>query len=459
MTLEVDLLNYPFMNTIIWLRATSFFAERELQRSSTARIIALDKINLVPLPTYAQSWYIYLSIMVFGSLLGSPRKAAGVAAAPSKQAGFQSTPGSTALVTGSSGLCGARLVEMLLERGASTVVCFDITPPDTVLQGRFDAIQKETKGTLVVLSGNDGDITSSTAVHAAFEAVPKIDVVYHIAALVGPFHDRSKYEAVNYDGTVNIINACRKYNVPKLVYSSSPSTRFTGADINGLREDELPIPNTFLALYAETKAQAETQVAAACNNDSLLTVSVAPHQVYGPHDALFFPKLMETAGTGRLRIFGKGDNLISVCYVDNYCHGLLCGADALSKDSPALGKFYIITDATPVNFWNIINQAAVRMGFADLQSKAHLPVWFLYAVAYLANVVGCLLGKKFKLNPFNVRMLTMNRYFSPELSKRDLRYEPLYEFEERWQYTIDWFQQNWLPGFLASQHRGNKKSE
>ena len=392
--------------------------------------------------------------MVLGSLIGSATKSL----LPAKP-GFQSTPGCTALVTGSSGLCGARLVEMLLERGASTVVCFDITPPDAVLQERFTKIQQDTNGKLIILSGADGDITNAAAVHAAFETVPQVNVVYHIAALVGPFHDRSKYEAVNYTGTMHILDACKKYKVPKLVFSSSPSTRFTGADINGLREDQLPIPDTFLALYAETKAQAEKAVTAACNNDSLLTISVAPHQVYGPYDSLFFPKLMETAGTGRLRIFGSGQNQISVCYVDNYCHGLLCGADALVKDSPALGQFYIITDTTPVYFWKIINQAAVSMGFASLYDKMHLPVWFLYALAYVCNVVGFVVGKKFKLNPFNVKMLTMNRYFSPELSKRDLKYEPLYEFEDRWQYTIEWFKENWLPGFLASQQGNNKKSD
>ena len=209
---------------------------------------------------------------------------------------------------------------MLLERGASTVICFDITPPDSVLQERFDVVQKKTSASLLILSGADGDITSAEAVNAAFEAASQIDVVYHIAALVGPFHDRSKYEAVNYYGTMYVLQACQKYNVPKLVYSSSPSTRFTGADIDGLREDQLPIPDKFLALYAETKAQAEKQVAAACGKEGVLTISVAPHQVYGPYDSLFFPKLMETAGTGCLRIFGTGDNMISVCFVDNYCH-------------------------------------------------------------------------------------------------------------------------------------------
>jgi UDP-glucose 4-epimerase len=81
-----------------------------------------------------------------------------------------------------------------------------------------------------------------------------VNVVFHIAALVGPFHEPKMYETVNYTATLHINDACRKYKAPKLVFSSSPSTRFTGADICGLTEDDLSIPNKFLALYAQTKA-------------------------------------------------------------------------------------------------------------------------------------------------------------------------------------------------------------
>jgi nucleoside-diphosphate-sugar epimerase len=371
--------------------------------------------------------------------------------------GYETARGCTALVTGSSGLCGARLVEMLLERGAKHVICFDLMPPDTTLKQRFAEAEKKSKGKLTILSKSEGDLTNDKAVMAAFEKDSKIDVCFHIAALVGPFHDKEKYHAVNYEGTLNVIKACREKKVPKLVYSSSPSTRFTGGDITGQTEDELAIPDTFLALYAETKAMGEKAVTEACC-DTLLTVSVAPHQVYGHYDSLFLPNLLETAGNGRLRIFGKGGNMISMCHADNYAHGLMCGADALYPGSPALAKFYIVTDGAPVDFWKTLNQAVVAMGFTDLYSKFHFPAWFLYTIAYAANIVGFLLNRKFKLNPFNVKMLTIHRYFSIRNAQRDLKYVPVRTFEEAWPDTIAWFKENWLPGFLERQ-RNSKKTD
>ena len=44
---------------------------------------------------------------------------------------------------------------------------------------------------------------------------------------------------------------------------------------------------------------------------------------------------MEAAGNGQLRVFGNGKNKVSFTYLDNYCHGLILGYDALYKVTPA----------------------------------------------------------------------------------------------------------------------------
>lgn len=195
----------------------------------------------------------------------------------------------------------------------------------------------------------------------------------------------------------------------------------------------------------------------------ILTIAVAPHQVYGPRDGLFLPNLLLSAGSGKLRIFGKGNNDISFCHVDNYCHGLILGEEALYPGSAALGKFYVITDGPPQKFWGVLDEAVVAMGFTSLWTKMKLPTWFIMSLAYVVVFVGNMwsfctgtpkhvINYKLKLNPFAVKMLVINRHFNISAAENDLKYKPVIEFEEGWKQTLDWFKENWLPTYLNSKN-------
>ena len=173
-------------------------------------------------------------------------------------------------------------------------------------------------------------------------------------------------------------------------------------------------------------------------------------QVYGPRDFLFLHNFLLNAD--RLRVFGPGTNLVSVCYVDNYCHGLILGERALYPNSPCLRKFYICTDGEPVNLWRFIDRAitAILPSKTSLFAKFKLPGWsFMYPLGRLCECVGYVTGKKLKLNTFSVRMLLINRYFDPSESKRDLGYEPIVAPEEAWAKTEDWFKREWVPKYAA----------
>ncbi len=348
----------------------------------------------------------------------------------------------TCVVTGGSGFVGQRLVEMLVERGAERVVSFDRAPrpADASSDPRIEYVQ--------------GDITRSDDVRAAFEGT---ECCFHIAALVGPYHEEHAYERVNYGGTLNVIEACRHHGVRKLVMSSSPSTRFPYPDPNvrGLSEDDLTRINggdyspQFHATYARTKAMGERAALSACD-DELLTVAIAPHQVYGPRDALFLPSLLAAARSGKLRVFGPGDNRVSFTHVDNYCHGLILGAQALRPGSPVLGRFYIVTDGDPQNLWDAIDRAVTGIGLPSLRTRRALPTGLMMLAARgsmaMGRIVSLVTGtpyphvmKRLKLTTFSVKMLVIDRYFDISRAREELGYAPIIPFEQGWSDTIRWF--------------------
>jgi nucleoside-diphosphate-sugar epimerase len=168
----------------------------------------------------------------------------------------------TCLVTGGSGFVGQRLVEMLVERGATRVVSFDISPKPK------DALECPQ---IEYVRGDLNDLELLT------KSCAGIDCVYHIAALVGPYHPIPLYNIVNYQGTLSVLSACNANGIKKIVMSSSPSTRFPypNPNIEGLTEDELFVINkgdyapVFLQPYAESKAAGEKAVRDACGSKVL----------------------------------------------------------------------------------------------------------------------------------------------------------------------------------------------
>lgn len=50
--------------------------------------------------------------------------------------------------------------------------------------------------------------------------------------LLGPYYPTEAYRKVNYEGTLNVLKACEKLQIKRIVMSSSPSTRFPYPDPN-----------------------------------------------------------------------------------------------------------------------------------------------------------------------------------------------------------------------------------
>ncbi len=349
-------------------------------------------------------------------------------------------------VTGGTGLCGLRLVEMLVERGAKKVISFDIVPPPP-------HAWKHKR-----IEWRVGDITN---VNDLVEASKGVDCVWHLAAAVGPFHPTELYDKINYQGTLNVIEACKINGIKKLVMSTSPSTRMDGSDLDGVRTTDLPkLPmKSYLQAYAGSKARGELAARNANDGENFFTVAVAPHQVYGPRDNLFLPNVLESYGGGTLRCFtcartGYGKNKVCFTFVDNYCHGLIISERVLYKNSPALGKFYIVTDGATHPYkegyaylWELINETGKYMGFPEIKDKVPYPSWLLMPLAYVMDYVGWAIGKKMKLNPFNINMLTMHRWFRIDSAVEDLQYQPIISYDDGWKDTLEWFKQNWLPKY------------
>ncbi len=315
-----------------------------------------------------------------------------------------------ALVTGGGGFLGGAIVRMLLERG------------DTVFslsRNRYNDLDQ------IGVEQFEGDISDQTIVD---KAVKGCDTVFHVAAKAGIWGGYNEYYRINVTGTENIINACRKHNVPRLIFSSSSSVVFNGKDQELIDETE-PYPQKYLTTYPATKAEAEQKVLAA-NGDGLCTVSLRPHLIWGPGDNHLVPRLLDRVRSGQFRKIGPRENLVDNIYIDNAAEAHLLAADRLTSTSPIAGRAYFISQDNPMSMVELVDNM-VRAGGLTPVDK-YVPVNVAFFAGWFMEIIYKILMRKEepKMTRFLARQLSLSHCFNIDAAKRDLDYKPNVSFEE-----------------------------
>jgi UDP-glucose 4-epimerase len=184
------------------------------------------------------------------------------------------------LVTGGAGFIGGHLAEQFVADGHDVVVLdnfdpfYDVRIKDhtvEVCRERADAGE----GSYRLVEGDVRDAETVT------EFVADADYVYHQAAQAGvrpSVEDPRKYDAVNVDGTLNVLDAARNSGVERVVVASSSSVY---GKPEYLPYDELH-PTTPVSPYGASKLAAERYACAYSEVYDLPVVALRYFTVYGP---------------------------------------------------------------------------------------------------------------------------------------------------------------------------------
>lgn len=319
------------------------------------------------------------------------------------------------LVTGGGGFVGGYIVERLLARGYAVRSIGRSPQPELVA-----------KGVEVVC----GDLTDATAVSAACEGV---GAVFHVAARAGVWGSWESFYGPNVIGTRNVLSACRKWQVKRLVYTSTPSVVFNGDSIRG-GDESLPYGKNWLCHYAETKALAE-QEALAANSEKLQVVALRPHLIFGPGDPHLLPRVVESVKAGRLRIVGDGSAKVDVSYVGNVADAHLDAFDALERGKGA-GQAYFISQGEPVDLWPWLNSILEGLGQPPLTQKIPRPL--AYGIGALCEGVWKVLRRRTDppITRFVAVELAKDHYFDISKAQHELGYRPRVPMNEALKLTI-----------------------
>lgn len=314
------------------------------------------------------------------------------------------------LVTGGGGFLGKAIVERLLARGDEVRV---------LARGEYPELAEMGAETI------RGDVADAAVVERAVEGC---DVVFHVAAKAGVWGTYDEFYQANVVGTKNIIDACKKHGVRKLVYTSSPSVVTDSEELLGV-DESVPYPTKYLTHYPKTKAEAERLVLAA-NGNELATVSLRPRLIWGPGDTQLVPRIVERARSGKLRKIGTGKYLVDSVYIDNAAEAHLQAADALSIHSTVAGKAYFISQGEPVYVGDLMDRIVMAAGLEPI--KGSVPPKLAYFVGWLSEVVYKALGKKEEpmMTRFLATQLSTSNYFNISAARNDFGYAPSVSIDE-----------------------------
>jgi nucleoside-diphosphate-sugar epimerase len=308
------------------------------------------------------------------------------------------------MVTGGGGFLGLAIVRQLRARGVAV---------RSFSRQEHPALRK------LAVEQRQGDLANAEQVTAAMTGC---DLVFHVAAKPGIWGDYAEYHRVNVTGTENIVAACLRLGVRRLVHTSSPSVVFDGRDLEGV-DESAPYPSHFDAHYPHTKALAEQHVLRA-SDSRLATVALRPHLIWGPGDNHLLPRLAARAKAGQLRRIGRQRKLIDTIYVENAAAAHLLVAEQLTPGSPLAGKPYFISQGEPREVWEMINALLRAAGAPPVQRT--IPKSLALALAWSCETFHRLTrnSREPRLTRFVVKELCTAHWFNIGAARRDFGYAP-----------------------------------
>lgn len=237
--------------------------------------------------------------------------------------------GKRLVLVGGAGLIGSHTLDKLIAEDVKEIVIYD-----NFVRGSVENLFSALKDPRVKIFDIGGDIMQSDILEAALKDA---DGVFHFAALwLLQCHEfpRSAFD-VNVRGTFNVMEACVKLGVKRLVYSSSASVY--GDAVREPMDEDHPFNNQ--NFYGATKIACEAMLRAFHYRYGLDYVGLRYMNVYGPrqdyHGAYIavIMKMLDAIDAGKNpTILGDGSEAFDFVAVEDCGAANVCAMKATTTD-------------------------------------------------------------------------------------------------------------------------------
>jgi NAD dependent epimerase/dehydratase len=264
--------------------------------------------------------------------------------------------GRKVLVTGAGGFIGSQLTEELVRQGASVRAFVRYNSRSD--PGLLSLLPGEIQAALDV---RFGDITDPWSVEGAVQG---IEVVFHLAALIAIPYSYSapeSYVSTNVNGTLNVLQAARRWGVARVVHTSTSETYGT-AQYTPIDEEHPLQPQS---PYSASKIAADCLAESFYRSFNTPVAIIRPFNTYGPRQsprAVIPTIILQTlAGLPELRL-GALDPIRDFNYVGDTVAGFL----AVAAADACLGTVTNVGSGHGVSIGEVAQKILTLCGRADM---------------------------------------------------------------------------------------------
>jgi dihydroflavonol-4-reductase len=306
------------------------------------------------------------------------------------------------MVTGATGHIGNVLARELIARGEAVRA---LVMPSDDMRSLADLPVDIARGNLL-----DPD-----TLQEAFEG---IDVVYHVAGQVSIASAQEQLVwSVNVDGTRNVIAACIKTGVRRLVYCSSIHALVEPPAGTTVDESCGFDPGKSRGGYDRSKAQASLDVLKAVQQ-GLNAVIACPTGVIGPHDyrGSIMGRVIRDLALNSIRAI-PAEGGYDFVDVRDVATGLI-----LAAEKGKAGEAYVLSGEyiSMRELGALVDKLCGRKPVG----RPSIPVWLVLAYADCSDFLCSMAGKEARITRYSIETLLSNSSISSAKARQELGYSP-----------------------------------
>jgi GlcNAc-P-P-Und epimerase len=314
------------------------------------------------------------------------------------------------LITGGSGFIGSYFNEKLTNH--DKVINFDLREPINPTEHLF------VKGDLRRLD----DVENVISNH-------KIEKIIHLAAAHHDFGiEPDEYFETNEAGTKILCEIASKYKIKDIIFYSSVAVY--GDNKTPSHEEMDPIPSND---YGCSKLAAEKVLKEwVSESQERRVIVIRPCLVYGPRNVANMYNLIKQIDSGKFFNVGKGDNVKSICYVENIVEATLYVDEHINESG-----FHVFNyaDEPQLTSKQTANHIANCLGKKDQSS---FPIWLLLLAALPFDIIIKITGKNLPVSTARVKKFATETYHKAE-KIRLFGFKSTYDNYQGLKKMVEWY--------------------